>query len=223
LWPPQLRRLEGFHVYALDLPGHGRSSGEGYEAIADYADIVTHFVAALKLNEAALMGHSMGGAISQEIALPGPAWLSHLILVGTGARLPIAPALLTGIHTDFADTVQLACRQAFGPETPAEIVRRGEHYLRQVSPGVLRGDFLACDAFDVTKRLEGITVPTLIICGTEDRLTPPEYSKHLHDHIPGAPLVLVKGAGHMVMLEQPEVVAHAVASFLRPGARSMEY
>jgi pimeloyl-ACP methyl ester carboxylesterase len=79
---------------------------------------------------------------------------------------------------------------------------------------VLHGDYAACDAFDVMERLEEIRCPTLAICGTADRLTPLKYSVYLRDHTPGAELVLVDTAGHMVMLEKPEVVARAVFEFI---------
>ena len=72
----------------------------------------------------------------------------------------------------------------------------------------------ACDAFNVMDRLGEIRCPTLAICGTADRLTPPKYSTYLRDNIPGAQLVLVEGAGHMVMLEQPEAVSQAIADFI---------
>jgi pimeloyl-ACP methyl ester carboxylesterase len=79
---------------------------------------------------------------------------------------------------------------------------------------VLLGDFRACDAFDVRERLGDISVPTLVIGGTEDRLTPPKFSEYLREHIPNTQLLLVEEAGHMVMLEQPAVVTEAIADFL---------
>jgi pimeloyl-ACP methyl ester carboxylesterase len=76
------------------------------------------------------------------------------------------------------------------------------------------GDFRACDAFDVRERLGDISVPTLVIGGKDDRLTPPKFSEYLREHIPNARLLLVEEAGHMVMLEQPAVVTEAIADFL---------
>jgi pimeloyl-ACP methyl ester carboxylesterase len=63
-------------------------------------------------------------------------------------------------------------------------------------------------------RLGEVRRPTLVISGAADRLTPPKYSVYLRDHIPGAELVLVDAAGHMVMLEKPEVVARAISKFV---------
>jgi pimeloyl-ACP methyl ester carboxylesterase len=84
----------------------------------------------------------------------------------------------------------------------------------KTSPEVLHGDYTACDAFDVMECLGEVRCPTLVIGGTADRLTPPKYSVYLRDHIPGAELVLVDAAGHMVMLEKPEIVNKAISTFI---------
>ncbi len=214
-WPNELRRLEGATVYALDLPGNGHSEGTGYQTISAYRDFVLAFMDALGLEKATLMGHSMGGAIAQDFALTYPHRLDKLILLGTGARLRVAPAILEGIHKDFEGTVRLIVDYAYAPDAPEQLKRLGVQRMAETPPDVLYGNFLACDRFDVIERLGEIGAPTLIICGTADRLTPPKYSTFLRDHIPGAQLVLVEGGGHMVALEQPEVVAQAVARFLQ--------
>jgi pimeloyl-ACP methyl ester carboxylesterase len=65
------------------------------------------------------------------------------------------------------------------------------------------------------EQLAEINLPVLLICGSADRLTPLKYSRYLQDHLPQAELVEVKGAGHMVMLEAPQKVNRAIASFLK--------
>jgi pimeloyl-ACP methyl ester carboxylesterase len=90
----------------------------------------------------------------------------------------------------------------------------GRTALRETGPSVLRGDFLACDRFDIMDRLGGMGVPVLVVGGLADRLTPIKYSRYLVEQIPEARLVTVEGAGHMVMLEQPQQVAGAVREFV---------
>jgi pimeloyl-ACP methyl ester carboxylesterase len=213
-WPAPLRRLREANVYALDLPGHGRSEGTGRSSIAAYRDFLFAFLDALGLERAAVVGHSMGGAIAIDFALHYPDRLAGLILVGTGARLRVLPAILTGILSDFEATVDLVCDYAFGPSASEQLKRLGRQRLLKTSPEVLHGDYAACDAFDVMERLGEVRCPTLVICGTADRLTPPKYSVYLYDHIPEAELVLVNAAGHMVMLEKPEVVTRAISKFI---------
>jgi pimeloyl-ACP methyl ester carboxylesterase len=213
-WSAPLRRLREANVYALDLPGHGRSEGTGRGSIAAYRDFLLAFLDALGLERAAVVGHSMGGAIAIDFALSYPDRLAGLILVGTGARLRVLPAILTGILSDFEATVDLVCDYAFGPSASEQLKRLGRQRLSRTPPQVLHGDYAACDAFDVMERLGEVRCPTLVIGGTADRLTPPKYSVYLHDHIPEAELVLVNAAGHMVMLEKPKVVNKVISEFI---------
>ena len=68
---------------------------------------------------------------------------------------------------------------------------------------VTHGDYAACDAFDVRDRIAQISVPTLVVCGREDRMTPLKFSEYLAQRLPSARLVVIEHAGHMTMLEQP--------------------
>jgi pimeloyl-ACP methyl ester carboxylesterase len=200
-------------TYAPDLPGHGRSEGPGRESIQAYGEWLLAFLDAVELEQAILVGHSMGGAIALAAALHYPQRVAGLGLVATGARLKVAPAILEGILTDHQAAVRLICDWAFGPETPQELVRLGRRQMGQVPANVLYGDFVACDAFDIRPRLDSVSVPTLILCGTCDRMTPVKYSTYLRDHISGAALHLVEGAGHMVMIERPQALLRPLVAF----------
>jgi pimeloyl-ACP methyl ester carboxylesterase len=213
-WPPQLRRLARANTYALDLPGHGQSEGQGRTSINAYADFVATFLETLDLEKVTLVGHSMGGATALDFALRYPEKLAGLVLVGSGARLRVAPAIFDGVRQDFQAAVRLITDYAFALDAPEQLKREGHRQMGQTHPDVLYGDFAACDAFDVMDHLGEIGCPTLAICGTADRLTPPKYSIYLRDNIPAAQLALIEGAGHMVMLEQPEAVSQAIADFV---------
>lgn len=215
-WPGDLRRLPGHEVYALDLPGHGHSAGQPRRTISEYADVVRAFIEALGLAQCVLAGHSMGGAIALEFALRYPGRLAGLILVATGARLPIAPELLQGLQDDFAGAVSLLAERAHGAHIDPNLDRIYRRRLRETPPAVLRDDFLACAAFDRRADVATIDRPTLVICGAADRMTPVECSQFLAAQIRGATLVIAPAAGHMVMLEPAglPVVAAAVRRFL---------
>jgi pimeloyl-ACP methyl ester carboxylesterase len=156
----------------------------------------------------------MGGAIAQMMALHHPDRVAGLGLIATGARLRVAPAILGGVLEKPDAAVRLICDFAFGPEVPPELVRQGRRQMGEVPAGVLHGDFLACDAFDVMEQLGAISVPAFVLCGTQDQLTPSKYSVRLRDLIAGADLHLVEGAGHMVMVEQPQAVTRVLNAFL---------
>ncbi len=214
LWGYAIRNLEAANVYALDLPGHGRSGGTGCWAVASYAAFVIGFMDALQLKHAVVAGHSMGGATAMEVALRHPHRVSALVLVATGARLRVLPAILSGTLSDFEETIKLICEYAYSSHAPPQLVRQGQRQMLGAAPQTVHDDFAACDAFDVMERLAEIRCPTLVICGTEDTLTPQKYSTFLAERIAEAELKLVEGAGHMVIIEKPDIVAAAIESAL---------
>lgn len=224
-WPSQVRHLPRQRILALDLPGHGHSAGRGYQTIEGYADAVTEFLQSIGLCTVALIGHSMGGAIALCMAHRFPERVLGLCLISTGARLRVAPDILrlTADAPRFGEAISLIVGMSFSPSTSVRLRDLAAERMRDTRPSVLHGDFLACDAFDATAWLERIAAPTTLICGEEDRMTPPWHSEFLRGKIPGAQLDIVPAAGHMVMLEQPERVAGDIDRFLNgityhPGA-----
>lgn len=213
-WPPEIRRLPDTAVYALDLPGHGKSPGAGCATIEEYADVVVGFMEALDLPPAVLAGHSMGGAIVQDVALRYPDKVAGLALIATGARLKVAPLILDGIQTSFDATVAQIAQFVYSPNVTPEMRAEYATHLQQTDPALLYGDFAACDAFDRRGQLTQVQRPTLIICGTADKMTPVKFSQSLHDELPNSELHLIDNAGHMVILERPGLVAGLLQEFL---------
>lgn len=215
-FPPNLRRIEGSRVLALDLPGHGKSGGEGERSIEVYAERILEFLASLGVGRAILGGHSMGSAIALWLALEQPECVGGLVLLGAGARLRVHPQILAKCASDAAyrEAVSLVVAHSFGQGTPGRLVELAEKRMAATPQEVLYGDFLACDAFDVMDRVGEIRQPALVICGEADRMTPPRYAQYLVERMVDARLEIVSGGGHMIMLEQPERVKELICGFL---------
>lgn len=214
-WPVQIRRLPTYRVYALDLPGHGKSKGHALHTISDYAEHVLAWMDTMDLHKVALAGHSMGGAIAQDMAVHYPERLLGVGLVGTGAQLPVNAALLedTSHETTFQSAVEMITSWAFNLNADSKLVEAARKQMSETRPSILHGDFVACDAFDLRERLKEINIPTQVVCGSEDKLTPLRLSQYLADHIASAELTVIPDTGHMVMLEKPERVAAVLAAF----------
>ena len=215
-WPAELRRLPGYRVFALDLPGHGKSAGRGLQSIAAYAQAVKDWLLAVGLHSAVFAGHSMGSAIALTLALEHAGHVNGLILLGAGARLKVSPELLENAasHTTYQNAVNMVIDWSFGSGAPPRLKELAGQRMAETRSSVLYGDFFACDAFDETERIEQIRQPVLVICGNEDRMTPLRQSQYLAEHIPGAVLKTIPDAGHMVMLEKPQPVADILLGFL---------
>lgn len=213
-WPPGLRRLPGRAVYALDLPGHGRSPGPGRHTIEGYVQVVRDWAAAMGLPPFVSAGHSMGGAIAQAFALSHPQQLRGLVLVATGARLRVHPDILQQVEKDPARVGALLVEWVHGQRATPEQKRQYLRHFLAVPPAVLAGDWQACNAFDSMARLGEIRLPALVIGGTQDQMTPLKYAAFLCEQLPDADLTTIEGGGHMLMIEQPGLVIGAISGFL---------
>lgn len=214
-WTHQLEGLaDSATVIALDLPGHGASSGDGCRIIDDYAAVVRGVLAALGRGPVVLGGHSMGGAITLTVALSAPESVQGLVLVGTGARLRVLPEVFRLLTKDYAEGVAIVTERAWSRSSAEALKEGGRRSMSATRQAVTIGDFMACDGFDRMERVSQIRLPTLVIVGEDDELTPPKYAEFLVRKIIGARLVRIPHAGHYVSLEQPDEVNHAIRGFL---------
>jgi pimeloyl-ACP methyl ester carboxylesterase len=210
-WGGQLSGLADLtQIVALDLPGHGRSPGPTHTTVDQGAERVLALLDALAIPRAVLMGHSMGGAIVQTLALRQPQRTAGLVLVGTGARLRVHPDILSGILADWRGVTEMITAWSYAPEYAADLLARAAADLRTTSPATLHADYSACDRFDLIAEAGRIAAPTLIIVGAQDRMTPPKYAEFLARTLPQAQLTIIEQAGHSVMIEQPQLVNEAI-------------
>ena len=218
-WPHQLRRLNNHNVLAPDLPGHGKSEGLGEQSIEKYAQLIVEWLNEIGVQKAIFIGHSMGGAIAQTLAITQPQLTAGLVLISTGAVLPVNPELIEKISIpEMAPSVyDQIIKWAYHPATDAKIVKQARERMGEIRPTVTYGDFVACDRFNAADKLGDISAPTLIICGDTDKMTPLHFSKQLAENIPNVALIVIAEAGHMLNIEQPEKVAQAIVQFINPS------
>lgn len=218
IWRSQIDYFGPARAFAIDLPGHGQRADTlpPEVSVLDYAraahTIIWH---ELGLDHPVIAGHSLGGAVALMMGLEYGDEVGGLILIGTGARLRVHPDLLEGARSASEAATRQLKSLAFAPAHAETMLddMLAEEQARPASSMLYR-DLSACNIFDCMTRLAEIHLPTLIICGTEDRLTPVKYSQYLHDHIAGSTLRLIPDAGHYVMREQPQQVNQAIEDWL---------
>jgi pimeloyl-ACP methyl ester carboxylesterase len=215
-WPYNIRRMGDYRVFAPDLPGHGKSEGIGEQTIDGYAKIIADWLIEIGIHRAVFVGHSMGGAIAQTLALDYPDLVRGVVLVSTGTKLGVNPDLLEklSVPAAFPKAMELIVKWSFSKNADVKLIEQVKKSMLETRPTVVYGDFVACGAFDLDERVKKIKAPACVICGTEDKMTPVALSEGLAEQIPGSSLVTIEGAGHMVMIEESDEVAAVIRGFL---------
>ncbi len=215
-WPVQLRRLASQRVIIPDLCGHGKSSGFACQSISDYADQLGNFLDALNIYRVILVGHSMGGAVAMQLSLEKPEQVVGLGLISTAAALNIVPDLMDDLQTDvpMATVLRKLKERLYSPYTDPQIARKGMELMGKLRPTALYVDWLACHNFNIEEDLSELKMPTWIAAGKEDRLVPYYQTERLVHLMPDAQITIIPKAGHMVIVEQPDIIAKELTAFI---------
>ncbi|MGA8180479.1 MAG: alpha/beta hydrolase [Desulfobacterales bacterium] len=214
-WQAQVEGLAAHaNTIALDLPGHGRSGGIGCDRIEDYARSVIDFIKALGVSSPVICGISMGGAVTQQLLLDYPDFIKAGILVNTGAKLKVAPAIFDTLENDYSGYLSMIGKSVASKTTGPELIKRFQGEAARCKPAVALGDFHACNRFDVMQLVGSITLPVLVVSAADDQLTPLKYGEFLENNIPKASRIIVAEAGHILPMEKPEEFNRAIIDFL---------
>jgi pimeloyl-ACP methyl ester carboxylesterase len=209
----------GFSVLAPDLPGHGRSAGKALSAIADMADWTAALLDAAGTPKARLVGHSMGSLIALETSARHPAKVSGLSLIGTAAAMTVGPDLLKAAEANDPAAIDMVsiwglgfAAELGGSLAPGLWMHSGaQRVLQQCRPGVLFSDLSACNSYqNALTAAAQVAVPTTVILGERDMMTPAKAGKALAAAVPNARTVILSGAGHMMMAERPDELLEAL-------------
>jgi|UPI0005501A62 pimeloyl-ACP methyl ester carboxylesterase len=209
----------GFHVYAPDLPGYGRSSrpkDADYSIVMEEKAVVS-FVQAVHLPHAFVGGWSMGGWVAMKLALDHPALVDRLAIYdGAGTYFPadfgaelFVPADAPGVNRLLK---VLSPHPAPMPDFVIQAVLRKMAETSWVVERSMRAMTSGRDLLDF--RLPDLHQPTLVVWGADDELIPLSAGKRIHDLIPHSTLRVVEGCGHLAPLECWRPVADVTATFL---------
>ena len=215
---------EKYRTIALDNRGVGRSEAPtGPYSIAQMAADAAAVLNAARVNTAHIFGVSMGGMIAQELALQYPLKVRSLIL---GCTAPGGPEAVRAEET----VLQVLRTRAQDPDQFAKAIRPFI-YDQATPPGRIEADtavrrkwYASAEAYssqlqgvlawEAYSRIGQISAPTLVIHGENDRLVPAENAKLIAGRIPGAKLVLIPGASHLFVTDQPNLAHAAILDFL---------
>jgi len=209
----------GYNVLAPDMPGHGRSAGALLPSIAEMADWTAALLDTAGAQSAKLIGHSMGSLIALEMAARHPDKVSALVLVGTSAAMTVGPDLLKAAEANDHAAVDMVSIWGLGQAAglggslaPGLWMHGGaQRLLERCKDGVLFNDLAACNAYqNAAAAAAGIKVPATLVLGERDMMTPAKAGRALAAAIPDARTVVLRGAGHMMMVERPDELLAAI-------------
>lgn len=212
----------GHNVVAPDLPGHGRSQGPLIDSVPELAAWVIRLLDTLGVETAALVGHSMGGAVVLETAAAAPQRVTRLGLLATGSATPVNEALINAARDNPPAAYALMTGWSLAPSsklggnpvpglwmTGACLALLGRN-----APGTLHHDFLACANWTTgAQAVSKVRCPTLVMVGGNDVMTPPKVGQKLAQAIEGSQFITLPACGHMLFSEAPDAMLDGLIGF----------
>lgn len=228
MWDPQMRALPaGYRAVCYDVRGHGESQiADGQYSIEFFVDDLIALLDHLVVETAVVVGLSMGGYIALRAVERHPERIRGLVLADTRCeadpnegKVKRSAGVLAVKRDGVPAYAENFVKAVFAPASLAAQVPAVEFVktmIRGNTPLGISGTLLALAArTDTSAALASINVPTLIMCGEHDGLTPPAASEKLHAGIRDSEYVLIPGAGHMANLENEEAFNTALVAFLK--------
>ena len=215
--------LDGYSVYAVDLPGHGKSEGKSKSSIDDYAGDIIDFLDVMDLVDVCLVGHSMGAAIALNASLSHHWRIRSVVAIGGASKMIVNDAILEGLQNTFETTVSNIVKYSWHKKTGAladsqlmagYFREKAKQRILDAGSKTVHGDFFACSRFDLSDRLQEIAVPVLVIASDCDRMVPLNLSWEMAESLKYSYFVSLENCGHFQHIEQTAKVAGELVSFL---------
>lgn len=216
LWKDQVEMLsEEMNTIALDLPGHGKSSGESMNQIQSYARITSDFIHSIDIKMPVICGLSMGGAITLQLLIDNSENYRAGIIVNSGAKLKVSPIIFEMIENDYEGFIKALAVMGASEKTDPNMLKPFSESIATCPPSVAKGDFEACNVFDVMDQLSEIKVPVLVLTASDDKLTQVKYGTFLSDNIKDSQTIMIEDAGHLSPVEKPDEISDIFKNFLK--------
>ena len=215
--------LDDYSIYAVDLPGHGKSEGKSKLSIDEYSTDIMDFLDAMDLENVCLVGHSMGAAIALNASLSHHWRICSVVVIGAASKMIVNNAILEGLQNTFEATVDSIVKYSWHKKTGAiaDSQQMASYFREKAKQRILDtgsktvyGDFLACSKFDLSERLEEIEVPVLVIASDCDRMVPLNLSWEMSEILKDSYFVSLENCGHFQHIEQTGKVAGELVTFL---------
>ena len=220
--PARYFARHGLRVIAPDLPAHGRSAGEALDSIERMADWIVELIDATvpKGVNTTVVGHSMGSLVALALADRHPDKVNKVALLGTSSPMPVGPPLLNAAKDNHHAAFEMA--NTWSHSTVGRIgasqnpglsnFNSGERWLERMPPDVYHADLAACNAYQ--REGGSLDASTLVIIGSEDKMTQPKAGLSVADTIEAERTVMLNGSGHAMLSEQPNEVLDALRDFI---------
>ncbi len=211
VWDFVVPGLSEFTVFAPDLPGHIAGSGASHDTVADYADAIAD---SLPEGPIVLVGHSMGGLISCELAARDLG-VTGVIAIGTGAAMTVNEELLTTARKTPVYAMAPIRKWSLHRDATENQRTQLENSTSHEAVEAIFNDLTACHTYgDAPDRLAAFAGPALIMIGDQDRMVPRSEAEDLAAASPSARLVIIENAGHTPHITRPAATSSLIADFV---------
>lgn len=213
----------GRNVYAVDLPGHGKSGGDPLKSVESLADWLIAFLESANVPKASLVGHSLGSLIVLETAARRPERVDKIALLATAVPMRVSDELLAAAEANDRVALEMinswsfsAARQLGGNRWPGIwMTGNAMRLMERMKPNVLHADLLACrDYANGLRAAAAVGCPALLLLGARDAMAPAKAAAELAKTLVNAEVVTLAESGHAMMSEEPDAVLDALRRFL---------
>lgn len=213
----------GWNVLAVDLPAHGRSEGPALSSIDEIAQWIFRVLGALKIEKAAIVGHSMGALVAVECAARHPERVERIALIGVAYPMKVSEPFLDAARRNDRAAYDMETIWGHAPQAPLGanpnpgMWMYGDSLARleRLAPGVLYNDLNACHTYAAgADSAAKVRCPVLFVLGRRDTMTPSKAGLEYTKAFTQAKTVQVAYSGHSLMTEAPDATLDALIGFL---------